>query len=67
MSDDCGPLRGTPKWKDQAETVSKSMRSAETKNQLEIMAMAYILDRSYSRGAICQAMHDVEIEKGWHT
>lgn len=63
---DFGPERGTPKWQEQVERMVKCLSYAESKKEMETVSMAYILDRSYSRSAITQALHDVEIKKGWH-
>ncbi len=52
--------------REQVDTISKLLRTAENKDELSRIAFIYILDIDYSRSAITQAMHDVEIEKGWH-
>lgn len=61
-----GPENGTNKWCEQVERICKLLRMADSKQALEKAALWYIIDPEYSRSAITQAMHDVEIERGWH-
>lgn len=63
---DYGPERGTDRWREQVETVCSVLRYATSKRELESVSFDFVMDVRYSRGAITQAMHDVEIEKGWH-
>jgi len=44
----------------------RDMRRVQTKEQLKTFTLLYILDLSYPRADIALALHDVEIEKGWH-
>jgi len=44
----------------------RDFRRCATKENLEVHMMIYLLDRSYPRADIALALHDVEIEKGWH-
>jgi len=41
------------------------MEHAESTEEMQRVAMMFIMDQDYSRSAICQAMKDVEKEKGW--
>lgn len=62
-----GPERDSDKWREQVERISTLLRASKDKKELEAASVWYILDLEYSRSAITQAMHDVEVEKGWHT
>lgn len=66
MAADYGPERGSCKWKEQVDRISRFLRTALVKADVDKIAFMYIMDTEYSRSAITQAMHDVEIEKGWH-
>lgn len=48
------------------ERMKKFLSRASTKEELKSMTMLYILDQSYPRADIALALHDIEIEKGWH-
>jgi hypothetical protein len=63
---DFGPERGSDRWLEQVDRMCKCFRFAVSKEELSKVALMYILDTEYSRSAITQALHDVEIEKGWH-
>jgi len=57
----------SPAWHDQVALISKALRTSTTKRGLSFSAILFMFDLSFSRSAICQAIHDVEIEKGWHS
>ncbi len=61
-----GPERDSEEWKRQVNHMNRFFRLAKVKADLNHFALPFILDRTYSRSAITQALHDVEIEKGWH-
>jgi hypothetical protein len=66
MASKFGPERGTERWKEQVDRISRFMRTAVVKADIDKIAFMYITDTEYSRSAITQAIHDVEVEKGWH-
>lgn len=56
----------TEQEREQVERMVKLLGNAPDRQTMNRMAMLYILDMSYSRAAIAQAIHDVEVAKGWH-
>ena len=48
------------------DVMVKQLRLAETHLDLKVIAAAWMMDLSVDRADICLALHDVEIEKGWH-
>ena len=58
-----GSVKDKPKY----EQMIKFLSTAETKEVMNNLAMLFILDRSFDRGDIAEAIHDVEVAKGWHT
>jgi len=51
---------------EQVERIAKLLSNAPDHATMKQWAILYILDPSYSRAAIAQAIHDVEVAKGWH-
>ena len=47
------------------ERIKRVLRQAEDKEGFDFIAMLFILDESYERKDITQAMKEVEREKGW--
>ncbi len=55
-----GPARGTDKYNNQIDTVyTQFTTSAMTKEDLDKFLLLFILDTSYSRGAIATADHKI--------
>ena len=48
------------------DTMMKMFSNADSKDELSEMAMLFILDISYERADIALAIHDIEINRGWH-
>lgn len=44
----------------------KAFSYTDSKEQLNSLAVFYVLDMSYDRADICLALHTVETAKGWH-
>lgn len=55
------------KDKQKYDQMMKLLNTAQSKTDMEAISMLFILDMSFDRGDIAQAMHDVEIARGWHT
>lgn len=56
-------------YKDQIETIKKALRTVETKEEYGTVLWMYASDKSFHRGAICQAIKEWEREnekKGIH-
>jgi len=49
-------------YQDQVETIKKTLRTVETKKEYGTVLWMYALDKSYNRGAICQAIKEWERE-----
>jgi hypothetical protein len=45
----------------------KMLGVAETADELKQLAFLFILDMSYERSDITRVIHDIEVERGWHT
>jgi hypothetical protein len=48
------------------DAMVKLLVNATSKEELERMALLYIVDRSYPRADICLAIKAVELANGWH-
>ncbi len=61
-----GPEYGTDAYKQQVETIRTVIGGAAADmKEAERMSMLYIMDTSFSRAAICQALKEVKTENGW--
>jgi hypothetical protein len=59
-------MNQTPKNPEKYKLMMANFRTCETKEDLRTATVMYVLDLSYDRSDIALALHDVEIEKGWH-
>jgi len=59
-----GPVKGTPEWKNQVDTIwTQFTAAALTKEDLSQFIFMFLLDRSYSRSAIAEADHKILNQK----
>lgn len=58
-------LRAMAEQPEKYDRMVKLLGNAETKDDLELAAMLYIMDMSYPRADIALAVKAVEREKGW--
>jgi hypothetical protein len=53
------------KSQEKHDCMVKVLSKATSKEEMESIAMMYILDTSYPRADICRAMKTVERQRGW--
>jgi hypothetical protein len=58
--------RQQPKNREKFDAMCRVLSAAETKTELAQMSLMYIMDMSYERADIALALHNIEIERGWH-
>lgn len=59
-------MRQQPKDREKFDAMMKGLSVADSKRELSKMSLMYVLDLSYPRADICLAIHDIEIDRGWH-
>jgi hypothetical protein len=58
--------RQKPENPDKFRAMMTVFAAADTKEELRKLSLMYIFDESYPRGDICLALHEIEVERGWH-
>lgn len=59
-------MRQQPQDREKFDTMMKVLSNVDTKEELAKAALLYILDLSFPRADIMLAVHDIEVERGWH-
>lgn len=60
------PEYGTDGYKEQINTITTALRDVPMEeSELPSFLMLYIMDRSFSRAAICEAEKNIRRAKGW--
>lgn len=59
-------MRQQPEQPEKYSAMMKVFNNAESHEELKKLSLMYILDLSFSRADIALALHDIEVEKGWH-